>query len=692
MKKTISLFLCLILIIGIFFSVPVTVNAAIVDDLTFELNEDGTKYQVKECARDVSGEIVIPSIYMGLPVTKIASNAFSYCRSLNSIMIPDSITTIGDNAFYGCEALAAVYITDLAAWCEIDFSDSSNPLVYAENLYVNEKLITDLEIPNGVKYVGKYAFGGCKNIVSVTLPDSTTTIGQGSFMNCSSIENIAIPKSVISIGADAFRGCSSLKGVIIPNSVTNLGDRAFINCTSLDSVDISENMEKICDWTFANCISLRSVEIPDKITLIGAYAFYNCTSLNSLTMGKKVSCVKLGAFFNCKFKSVTLSRSLIGIGVNSTVGIQNGIIDISNISWSEKPFGYKYSSWEEKNVKIEGFTIYGYNDSVAEKYANDNGFAFVKLECEQHVSSSWITDKPATVNAAGSQYKECTECGEVLETAVIPQLKPATPKLSKVQNTGSGVKVSWGAVEGADDYIVYRRVYDAKAKKWSGWKNIASGVTTTSYVDKTAKSGTYYIYTVKANNEAGYGGHTSGLKTYFLSTPKIASTANNNSGITIKWGKVAGATGYIVYRKTGNGKWQNLGKTTSTLFTDKTAKAGVTYRYTVRAYYGSYLSSFVANGYAVRRLTTPTLKSVTSSKSGVTFNWNKVAGATGYNVYRKTGNGGWQKIATVKGASTVKYLDKTAKKGVTYKYTVRAYYGSSTSYYNTKGLTIKDKY
>ena len=692
MKKALSLFLSLILIMGVFLSVPVTVNAENVDYLTFELNEDGTKYQVKECAKDVSGDIVIPSTYRGLPVTKIASNAFSYCHSLNSIMIPDSITTIGDNAFYGCEALAAVYITDLAAWCAIDFSDSSNPLMHAENLYVNEKLITDLEIPNGVKYVGNYAFSGCKNIVSVTLPDSTTTIGQGSFMNCSSIENIAIPKSVISIGADAFRGCSSLKGVIIPNSVTNLGDRAFINCTSLDSVDISENMEKICDWTFANCISLRSVEIPDKITLIGAYAFYNCTSLNSLTMGKKVSCVKLGAFFNCKFKSVTLSRSLIGIGVNSAVGIQNGIIDISNISWSEKPFGYKYSSWEEKNVKIEGFTIYGYNDSEAEKYANDNGFAFVKLECEQHVSSSWITDKAATVNATGSKHKECNECGEVLETAVIPQLKPAAPKLSKVQNTASGVKVTWGAVDGADSYIVYRRTYNAKTKAWGGWTRLADGVTSTSNVDKTAKSG-YYRYTVRAVNEGGTSGYdANGLKTYFLATPKVTSTDNTNSAITVKWGKVTGATGYIVYRKTGNGKWQNLGKTTGTSFTDKTAKAGVTYKYTVKAYYGSYVSAYNTNGYAVRRLLTPTLKSVTSAKAGVTTKWNKVTGATGYIVYRKTGNGGWVKLATVSGNSKITYLDKTAKKGVTYTYTVKAYYGSSTSAHNTKGLTIKDKY
>ncbi|MBE6801998.1 MAG: hypothetical protein E7530_03845 [Ruminococcaceae bacterium] len=313
-------------------------------------------------------------------------------------------------------------------------------------------------------------------------------------------------------------------------------------------------------------------------------------------------------------------------------------------------------------------------------------------DCPGHYESEWYVDTEATVYEPGLIYMECELCGEIIACEEIPQLAPETPDLVSVANTTSGVKFTWSEVEGADSYIVYRRAYNTKTKKWGGWTRIADDVTATSYVDKTAKSG-YYRYTVRAVNEGGTSGYdANGLKTYFLATPKVTSTANTNSAITVKWGKVTGATGYIVYRKTGNGKWQNLGKTTGTSFTDKTAKAGVTYRYTVRAYYGSYLSSFVANGYAVRRLTTPTLKSVTSSKSGVTFNWNKVAGATGYNVYRKTGNGGWQKIATVKGTSTVKYLDKTAKKGVTYKYTVRAYYGTSTSYYNTKGLTIKDKY
>ena len=50
------------------------------------------------------------------------------------------------------------------------------------------------------------------------------------------------------------------------------------------------------------------------------------------------------------------------------------------------------------------------------------------------------------------------------------------------------------------------------------------------------------------------------------------------------------------------------------------------------------------------------------------------------------------KLTTVKGNTKVSYVDKSAKKGTTYTYTVKAYSGSYTSAYNTKGLKIKDKY
>ncbi len=90
-------------------------------------------------------------------------------------------------------------------------------------------------------------------------------------------------------------------------------------------------------------------------------------------------------------------------------------------------------------------------------------------------------------------------------------------------------------------------------------------------------------------------------------------------------------------------------------------------------------------------LAKPTLSSATSIYEGILIKWNKVAGASGYYVYRKASSGEWKRIATVKGNTKIKYLDETPRKGATYQYIVRAYASSYTSA-NSSAYKINCKY
>lgn len=262
----------------------------------------------------------------------------------------------------------------------------------------------------------------------------------------------------------------------------------------------------------------------------------------------------------------------------------------------------------------------------------------------------------------------------------------AAPTLT-LKNTGSAINLSWKAVSGAKSYYIYR-----KAPGESKWTKIST-VTKTSYNDKNVKNGKTYTYTIKAyTGKVTSGYKAAGWSIKRLAAPKLVSIANSASGVKITWGKVSGASSYIVYRKlNGDTSWTRLAdniKTTS--YNDKTAKAGKTYIYTVVAVGSGYRSSYYS-GLKIKRLARPELVSAKSSKSGITVKWGETTGASGYYVYRKTGSSSWSRIATVKGKTTVSYLDKTAKKGVTYTYTVRAYSGSSgSSYYS--GISCKDKY
>lgn len=98
--------------------------------------------------------------------------------------IPSSVTSIGEDAFSGCSSLKSVYITDLAAWCQIQFyDDDSNPLNERADLYINSEKATNIKIPAGVASIGNYAFYGCRSLTSVTIPTSVTSIGTYCFQN-----------------------------------------------------------------------------------------------------------------------------------------------------------------------------------------------------------------------------------------------------------------------------------------------------------------------------------------------------------------------------------------------------------------------------------------------------------------------------------------------------------------------------
>ena len=160
----------------------------------------------------------LTSVTIPNSVTSIGNNAFRGCTGLTSITIPNSVTSIGDMAFYGCSGLTEVNITDLSAWCKIDFVNYlTNPLYYAKKLKLNGTEIKDLVIPNDITEIKNCAFSYCTGLTSITIPNSVTSIGNDAFRGCSGLTLVTIPNSVTSIGEEAFEYCYSLKTIVSLN-------------------------------------------------------------------------------------------------------------------------------------------------------------------------------------------------------------------------------------------------------------------------------------------------------------------------------------------------------------------------------------------------------------------------------------------------------------------------------------------
>lgn len=228
--------------------------------LSYVFNNHDNSYIVTGKGTCNERDIIIPSTYYGLPVTKIANQAFSFNR-IESITIPTSVVSIGEDAFDSCEYITAVYYEgDIADWLGIEFYNaSSNPLYYGNNLYIDGKLVTKLNIPNSVTEISDFSFCGYSALEEVIISDTVINIGNYAFASCNSIKSIIIPDSVTSIGNYAFQNCESLERIILGESVNSIGKCSFSNCSSITSITVPNSVNSISEDAFRYCYSLIEI-------------------------------------------------------------------------------------------------------------------------------------------------------------------------------------------------------------------------------------------------------------------------------------------------------------------------------------------------------------------------------------------------------------------------------------------------
>ena len=288
----------------------------------------------------------------------IGRYAFQNCSSLISVTIGNGVTSIGQQAFSNCGSLEGVYISDIAAWCDIEFYDYfSNPLLYAGNLYLNDKLVTKLVIPDGVVSIGSYAFYEYRSLISITIPDSITSIGDDAFMHCSKLvevynrSNLNITAGSNDYGRVAFYAKNVYTSLDMSSKLATTEDGFIVYADDENAeyflmgyvgsgieialpTDINGNNYALYQCAFEDCISLTSVTIPDGVISIGSSAFSDCTSLEIIAISDSVTSIGMFAFEDCtSLKSITIPDSVISIGhsvFNSCDSLTSIVIESSN--------------------------------------------------------------------------------------------------------------------------------------------------------------------------------------------------------------------------------------------------------------------------------------------------------------------------------------------------------------------------
>ena len=228
---------------------------------------DGTT-EIKDSQFSGYGHMQAVSIPDG--VTNIERYAFSSCSSLTSITIPDSVTSIGGYAFDGCTNLKSVTISNnMETIGNYAFENCTN----LTDLHIPDSVISIgggafvscnklIRTSKGICYVDNWVIDVINNsITTAEFEKNTKGIADWSFQGCN-ISDIIIPNSVKFIGKEAFRG-SALRSVTIGISVECIGSQAFADCSLLSSVEF-KNLE---NWYIENTES-GSIQFISSETLL----------------------------------------------------------------------------------------------------------------------------------------------------------------------------------------------------------------------------------------------------------------------------------------------------------------------------------------------------------------------------------------------------------------------------------------
>lgn len=284
--------------------------------------------------------------------------------------------------------------------------------------YIEDKLVIE---------ISEEAFEGCTGITEIELPDTIRYIHPGTFSGCSGLRKIDLPESVQFIEHNAFTDCASLETVIVRSSECEIYKSPETICNISDSGEYSRNL--FCGTIYAPAGSLAeeyanyfyydfSAEIPENPVYgenalpylsyddIGDYGvrITKCSPdasgkliIPCIIDGRYVVSIAEEAFMDCKnINEIELPMSLVEIEPRTFIGctglkkidLGRAIRMIGSMAFSNCPSLKTVIIRNEDCLIDQGFetfsglsdpftgTIYAPEDSTAQEYAERNGFEF----------------------------------------------------------------------------------------------------------------------------------------------------------------------------------------------------------------------------------------------------------------------------------------------------------------------------
>jgi len=351
-------------------------------------------------------------------------------------------------------------------------------------------------------------------------------------------------------------------------------------------------------------------------------------------------------------------------------------------------YGQIRLSWNYE-LPVDGFIIYRQlpgESSMSYRYmvsgqsfldstASQEGYNFYRVYPYQ------ITDGLRSVGPSNTYV--------YAKTLVLPEiLKSPVTNLKAIGDYQQTVRLSWTGVDGVDGYIIYRKV---GAEPFS-YRYMVTGQ---SFIDTSASEDEYNFYRVYPYKNINGRNQLGPSETYVYATAKklsLAAVSNIKASskvnhVSLTWETAAGADGYIIYRKIGNGDFAYRYMVSGTGFNDYTASKHDFNFYRIYPYVnttsGRLLGSSNSYAYAKALFSPPpAISKLTinrTPKGYLKLTWTASAGADGFYVYRKINDGKWTFQYST---NNLFYTNQAVTPGTTYSYQV-------FPYWTVEGLTVR---
>lgn len=351
-------------------------------------------------------DLIIPEKVQGKTVKGIASSTFADNSDIHSVVLPATATHIGVDSFKNCTNLESVTGGAITHVNLNAFENSAISTFPFENVKsISDKAfygctnLKDVALPN-VEKIGASAFENATGVKTLNC-EKLTTIGNYAFRG-TGVATVDAPK-LESLGTNAFEKCSSLISVSMP-SLTTVPANAFKNCTSLNRIDMPDvvsignyafqatalktvafkNAETVGNYAFRDAQSLKRAILPNAKAL-GTGGFYNCTNLNFVYL-PLLEELNANTFAKCD--------SLKSIWLPAVKSVKKNAFNNSSIEYAQFDSAEKIESLPTtilglvlptSLVEITAttpdteFKVYGYEDTYACQYAEENSKEFVTV-------------------------------------------------------------------------------------------------------------------------------------------------------------------------------------------------------------------------------------------------------------------------------------------------------------------------